>query len=133
MLLMFNPAEPVFDNVIVFAELLVPRVWSPKLNELGLTLAAAPLFPIPTNNTTCCGFSYALSAITILPPRDHAAVGLKVPVIVQDDPAPTPAMQLLVWEKSPAAVIELTVSVPVPVLLRVTGCVALLLPTSTPL
>lgn len=69
----------------------------------------------------------------MLPPRDQAAVGLKVTVIVQDDPAATPAVQLLVCEKSPLAVTALTVKVAVPVLLTLTDCVALLFPTSTPL
>jgi len=55
MLLRFNTAVPVFDNVIVFAPLVSPRVSFPKLSEAGDTLAVAPLFPIPTNNTTCCG------------------------------------------------------------------------------
>jgi hypothetical protein len=55
MLLRFSAAVPVFDNVIVFAALVVPRVSFPKLNDVGVTLAVAPLFPIPTNNTTCCG------------------------------------------------------------------------------
>jgi hypothetical protein len=123
---------PVFDNIIVFAELVVPRFWFPKLNELGETLAVAPLFPIPTNSTTCCGLFSALSVTTMLPPRDQAAVGLKVTLIVHDDPAATPPMQSLVCEKSPLGVIELTVKVAVPGLLTVMDFVELLFPSSTP-
>jgi hypothetical protein len=132
MLLIFKAAVPVFDNVIVFTELLVPKSWFPKFNELGETLAVAPLFPIPTNSTTCCGLSSALSVTTMLPPRDQAAVGLNVTVIVHDDPAATPPVQLLVCEKSPVTVIALTVNVAVPGLLTVMGFVELLLPTNTP-
>ena len=55
MLLIFNVAEPVLLSVIVFTELFVPIFWLPKLNELGETPAAAPLFPMPTRNTTCFG------------------------------------------------------------------------------
>jgi hypothetical protein len=132
MLLIFNPAEPVFDNVIVFTELWVPRFWFPKFNELGETLAAAPLFPIPTSSTTCCGLFNALSVITMLPARDQAAVGLKVTVILHDDPAATPPVQLLVCEKSPLGVIALTVKVAVPGLFSVMDFVELLFPTNTP-
>ena len=55
MLLIFNAAEPVLLSVIVFVEPVVPRFWLPKPNEPGDTAAAAPLFPMPTRNTTCCG------------------------------------------------------------------------------
>ncbi len=55
MLLMFNVAEPVLLSVIVFTELFVPIFWLPKPNELGETPADAPLFPMPTRNTTCSG------------------------------------------------------------------------------
>ena len=93
----------------------------------------APLFPIPTKSTTCSGLLYALSVIAMPPSRDQAAVGLKVTVIVHDDPAATvPEVQLLVCEKSPLTSMSLTVKLAVPVLLTVTDCVALLFPTSTP-
>ena len=55
MLLIFSAAEPVLVSVNVFTELLVPIVRLPKLNELEEREAAAPLFPIPTRNATCCG------------------------------------------------------------------------------
>src|SRR5258708_13450199 len=130
MLLIFNAADPVLLSVIVFADPLVPRFWFPKLNELGDTVAAAPLFPIPTRNITCCGLLYALSVITMLPPRDQTAVGLNLTVIVQDDPTATGAVQLLVCEKSPVAIILLIVKLAVPELVTVTGIAVLLLPTN---
>jgi hypothetical protein len=131
---MFNVAVPVFDNVIVFAELVVPRVWLPKLRDFADTLAAAPLFPIPTKKMTCCGSLYALSVRAMVPPRDQVVVGVKVTVIVQDEfTATIPVVQLSVSEKSPVESMSLIVKPAVPVLLTVTVCVALLFPTNTPL
>ena len=69
----------------------------------------------------------------MLPPRDHVVVGLNVTVIVQDAfTATAAAVQLLVCEKSPLAVIELTVKLAVPVFVTVTVCGELLFPTNTP-
>ena len=71
--------------------------------------------------------------ITILPPRDQTAAGVNVTVIVQDDPAATAdAVQVLVWKKSPVAMMLLTVNGAVPVLLTVIELGVLLDPTSTP-
>jgi hypothetical protein len=67
----------------------------------------------------------------MLPPRDHAAVGLNVTVIVHDDPADT-VVQLFVCEKSPVAMMLLIVRLAVPVLLTVTACGVPLDPTNTP-
>ena len=52
----YNVAVPVFESVIVFTAPVVPRFSSPQLNEVGDKLAAAPLLPIPTSNTTWLGF-----------------------------------------------------------------------------
>jgi len=69
----------------------------------------------------------------MLPPRDHTAVGLKTTVIVQDAPTATgTAVQLLVCEKSPVAIMLLIVKAAVPVLVTVTGAAVLLVPTRTP-
>ena len=67
----------------------------------------------------------------MLPPRDHTAVGVKTTVIVQDAPTAT-AVQLLVCEKSPVAIMLLIVKAAVPVLVTVTGAAVLLVPTRTP-
>jgi hypothetical protein len=61
-----------------------------------------------------------------------AAVGLKVTEIVQLAPAPTVIPQVLVCEKSPLAAMLEMLSVAVPVLLRLTDCAALVVPTSWP-
>ena len=53
---------------------------------------------------------------------------MKVTEMVQLAPALTVVPQVLVWEKSPLAVMLEMVSDPVPVLVRVTVCAALLVP-----
>src|SRR6266849_4409799 len=69
----------------------------------------------------------------MLPPRDHTAVGVKTTVIEQDAPTATgAAVQLLVCEKSPVAIMLLIVKAAVPVLVTVTGAAVLLVPTRTP-
>jgi hypothetical protein len=49
-----------------------------------------------------------------------ATVGLNVTLMVQEAPAATLEPQVLVWEKSPLALIPETVSVALPVLVRIT-------------
>jgi hypothetical protein len=69
----------------------------------------------------------------MLPPRDQTAVGVKLTVIVQDAPTAMAAdAQLLVCEKSPAAITLLIVNGAVPVLVTVIGDDVLVVPTSTP-
>src|SRR5947209_14854212 len=69
----------------------------------------------------------------MLPPRDHAVVGVKLTVTVQLAPAATAAdVQLLICEKSPVAMTLVTVKGAVPVLTRVIGFPLLVEPTNTP-
>jgi hypothetical protein len=56
--------------------------------------------------------------------------GVKVTLMVQELPAATLTLQLLVWPKSPITLMLVTVSAALPVLLRVTGCAALVVPTN---
>jgi hypothetical protein len=77
----------------------------------------------------CCGLSGALSAIVREPNRRPADVGVKVTVIVQLAPALRLLPQLLVSAKSPEAAIFETASAAAPVLVSVTVCGALVLPT----
>jgi hypothetical protein len=56
-------------------------------------------------------------------------VGVKVTVIGQLAPAARVPPQVLLWAKSPLLAIDLIVSGPVPVLLSVTVCAALVVPT----
>src|SRR5271157_522402 len=62
------------------------------------------------------------------PVRVPPDAGLNVTEIAQLAPALTLAPQVLVWEKSPLAVMLETVSEALPVLVRVTVCAALLVP-----
>jgi hypothetical protein len=65
-----------------------------------------------------------LRVLVLVPPD----TGLKVTEIVQLAPALTVVPQLLVWEKSPLAVMLEMVSEALPVLVRVTVCAVLLVP-----
>jgi len=76
-----------------------------------------------------------LSLMETLADRPPAAVGVKMTLIVQLDPAARvlePVGQVLVWAKSPLLVpvmlIPLIVRAAVPLLVRVTVCVELLVP-----
>ena len=82
---------------------------------------------------TVCGLPAALSVMLRDAERVPAAVGLNVTLTVQLLPAARLARQVWVWEKSPLFVpvtaMPLMVSVAVPVLVRVTVCGALPVPT----
>jgi hypothetical protein len=70
-----------------------------------------------------------LSEIVIVPVRLPPAVGLKVTEIVQSPSALTVVPQVLVWEKSPLAVMLVMARLAVPTLVRVTVWGALVVPT----
>jgi hypothetical protein len=97
-----------------------------------LTIGAVP---VPLSGMLC-GLPAALSVIETVADRAPLAVGLKVTVIVQLELAATLAPQVFVCEKSPlfAPVMvmpePLKESVAFPVLVSVTLCEALLVPTS---
>jgi hypothetical protein len=97
---------------------------------VGEPEAAAKLksWPVPLS-ATLCGLSEALSEMLRVPVLVPLATGLKVTEIVQLAPALTLVPQLLVWEKSPLAVMPEMVSETLPVLLSVTVCALLLFPT----
>ena len=61
-----------------------------------------------------------MSVTVRVPFRVPATLGLNVTLMVQEAPAATLAPQLLVWEKSPLVLIPETVSLMLPVLVRVT-------------
>jgi hypothetical protein len=109
----------------------VPRVWLPKFRLLTVRLTAGPP-PVPVR-LMVCGLPVALSAMDSTADRVPFAVGLKVTLMVQLPLAATEPPQVLVWAKSPAlAPVKLrpeTVSMTLPVLLSVTVCAALVVPT----
>jgi len=85
--------------------------------------------PVPVRLTDWVA-GLALSVIVTAPVRVPAAVGLKVTLRVQLALAARLAPQVLVWEKSPLAVMLVMLSVALPVLLRMTLWALLLVPTA---
>lgn len=77
-----------------------------------------------------CGLPAALSVMVTAPLRVPRSVGVKVTLIVQLELAATVAPQLLVWAKSPDAIIVVRVSGASPTFDRVTVCMLLVVPTS---
>ena len=121
-----SATAPVLVRVTVCDALVLPTVCGPNNRKAGET--AAGLRPIPRSGI-CRGLSGAPSAIVSAPIRGPAAVGVKVTAIVQLAPVVTLLPQLLVAAKSPEAAIFETASATVPVLVKVTVCGALVLPT----
>src|SRR5690242_19892944 len=85
MALMARDALPVFFSVTVCAELVVLTWWFPKLKLVGLRLTAGAdsLVPEPLNATDC-GLPAALSAIDKLALRLPSALGVALPMMVQE-------------------------------------------------
>jgi hypothetical protein len=78
---------------------------------------------------TVCGLPLALSVMLSVPVREPVAVGVKVTLIVQVALAATLVPQLLVWAKSPLAAMLEMLNAPVPLLVSVSVCAALVVPT----
>jgi hypothetical protein len=85
-------------------------------------------FPVP-ESATVCGLPLALSAIVIDPASDPLDFGLKLTLIRQFFPAFSELPQVLVSEKLPLAAMLMPVSVALPLLVRVTALVPLVVPT----
>jgi len=111
---------PVFDSVIAWLELVVATTWLAKVRLLG-ERTAMPLVvtPVPVS-ATVWGLPVAESLMLTLPERVPAAVGAKLTLIVQADPAAKLAGQLLAAPKSPVAWIDPIVRLAFPVLDSVT-------------
>jgi len=115
-------AVPLF-RVTVWAELVVPKAWLPKVRGEG-EMPIEPVTPMPLRLADWELPAVALSVILKTAERLPVAVGLKVTVMVQFPPAVTEPSQLLVSLKSPGLLpvremLEI-VKVRLPVLLRVT-------------
>ena len=95
----------------------------PKAKLVGakLMLDAAPV-PV---RLTVCGLPVALSVTVIAPGRLPVTVGVKVTLMEQLAPAAREAPQVLVWAYGALATMLVMVSAPVPELVRVTDCAAL--------
>jgi hypothetical protein len=97
----------------------VPTLCAGKVNEAGERLTTGVATPVPVRLTVCVA-GLALSVMVTAPVLVPMAVGLKVTLRVQLALAARLAPQLLVWEKSPLAVMLVMLRVALPVLLRVT-------------
>jgi hypothetical protein len=97
----------------------VPTLCAGKVKEAGERLTTGVATPVPVRLTVCVA-GLALSVMVTTPVLVPAAVGLKVTLRVQLALAARLAPQLLVWEKSPLAVMLVMLRVAFPVLLRVT-------------
>ena len=84
--------------------------------------------PVPLR-PTCCGLLRALSVMVSVPLSGPMRVGVYTTLIVQEALTATLEPQLLVCEKSPLAAMLPIVSPAAPVLVRVTLCEALEVPT----
>jgi hypothetical protein len=125
----FKVVAPVLVRITVCALLVVPTVWIEKIKPAGAKLTADPAAtPVPAK-VTVFGPSGTLSEILRLPLRVPAAVGVKTTLTVQFFPAATLVPQLLVCVKSPLAAILEIFSVALPLLVRITVCAALVVPT----
>ena len=81
-------------------------------------VASAKSCPVPLSDTDW-GLFAALSVSVSVPVRLPVAVGVKVTLIVQLAPGATEPAQVLVWAKSPEALMRSGVRAPLPGLLRV--------------
>jgi hypothetical protein len=104
----------------------------PKLKLEADKLAKATPVPVPLKVTVWVlpVTPLLLSVMVNVPLSEPVAVGVKVTLMVQEPPAGTLLPQLLVWPKFALTAMLATVSVAVPVLLSVTGCEALVVPTT---
>ena len=97
----------------------MPTACAGKVKEAGERLTTGAATPVPVRLTVWVA-GLALSVMVTAPVRVPVAVGLKVTLRVQLALAARLEPQVLVWEKSPLAVMLIMLRVALPVLLRVT-------------
>ena len=95
----------------------------PKVKLVGKKLALGAT-PVPVSDTVC-GLPVALSVKVMVPGWLPVAVGVNVTLIVQLAPAATELPQVLLSAYCALAVMLVTLSAAVPVLVSVTVCAAL--------
>jgi hypothetical protein len=130
-LLMVRGRLPSFLRVTVWGRPVVPTYWLEKVTLVGDKVAVGAV-PVPVKLITC-GLLGASSAMVNAPLRSPMLVGTKVTLTVHETPAPRvegDIGQELLRVKSPLTAIPVMLNATVPVLLRVTVCAALVLPTS---
>jgi hypothetical protein len=131
MLVMLKLPVPVLLSLTDWAALVVPTVWLVKVRLVGDKDTVGDPLEVPDPvRLTVCGLPLALSVMVRVPLRVPVAVGVKVTLIAQVEPAATPLPQLFVSAKSPVvAMLEKCTGV-VPLLVKVTACAALVVPTA---
>ena len=115
-------AEVAVD-VLVATEVAVGVLVSGTVVPVG----SGVLTPVPVN-PMLCGLPNALLVTVSVSVREPATVGVKVTLIVQFAPAARVAAQVLVWAKSPLALMPAIFSTAEPLLVRVTLCAVLVVP-----
>ena len=101
--------------------------WPGKVRLVGFQVTTDPS-PVPVRLTV--GFDAALVTTVTLPFLVPTEGGVKVTLTVQLAPAAKLLPQLLVWAKSPFAVMLVIVMESLPVLLKVTGWAGLVVLTA---
>ena len=122
---MVNAALPVLLTVIVCVALVTLTCTLPKLKLAGAspTAGAAAATPLPVREIAC-GLPVALLVMVIEPVLLATVVGVNVTLIVQLNPEPRLAPQLLLCANSPLAAILLMVSAALSELVSVIGLAA---------
>jgi hypothetical protein len=124
-------AFPELVTVTDFVALLFPTSTPLKLRLVGDSVTAGAV-PVPLK-ATLCGLPAALSVTLTADARFPVLVGVNTTLMVQLALAPSVAPQVFVCVKSrrfsPVTLIPINDSVDVPVLVSVTTCAALLVPT----
>jgi hypothetical protein len=126
---MLSAMEPVFVRVACWEALDEPTLVPGKLKEEGNSEALAPgVRPVPVSDAAC-ELPEASSLTVSVPFRAPPAVGVKVTLIVQLEPAPRLAPQVFVCAKSPLAEMPAMFSVALPEFVSVICFPALVVPT----
>ena len=97
----------------------MPTFCAEKVNEAGERLTSGVATPVPVRRTVWVA-GLALSVMVTTPVLVPVAVGLKVTLRVQLALAARLEPQVLVWEKSPLAVMLVMLRVALPTFLSVT-------------
>jgi hypothetical protein len=127
-----SAAVPELVSVTTWAVLVVLTVWLPNAMELGLRVApgAETCVPVPVSGMTC-GLPMSLFVKVRVPVCAPAVVGLKAVLMVQEAFCARDVPHVLVSVKPALATMLEMVRVESEVLVRVTACVAVVLPTGS--
>jgi hypothetical protein len=121
---------PVFMSDTTCEALVAPTVVAGKVSASGesATVGAPETSPVPDNGTIC-GLPDASSVTASWPTRPPLAIGVNVTLKVHEALAASVDPHVVAYAKSPEIDVEAMFSVPVPLLVSVTDCPALVVPT----